>query len=67
VAPDAAGALRVEWSSVAGKLYTLQRSGELLTGFTDLQVHVAATAPLNSLRDATAVGVGPFFYRLRVE
>ena len=61
------GGVRVEWSSVQGKLYTVQRSGDLLSGFTDLQTHIAATAPLNSFHDASATGVGPYFYRLLVE
>lgn len=67
VSADPLGGVRVEWSSVQGKLYTVQRSGDLLSGFTNLQVHVAATAPLNSFRDATAAGAGPYFYRLLVE
>ena len=67
VRPDAQGGALVEWSSVAGKLYTLQRSGDLLTGFSDLQSHIPATAPKNSYRDATATGSGPYFYRLRLE
>jgi hypothetical protein len=61
------GGVGVEWSSVQGRLYTLQRSGDLLTGFADVQTHISATAPLNAFRDAAATGAGPYFYRLRVE
>ncbi len=67
VAPDPQGGVQVQWSSVAGKFYTLQRSSDLLQGFADLQTHIAATAPLNSFRDATALGTKPQFYRLEVE
>ena len=64
---DAREGVRVEWSSVEGKAYTLQRSSDLLSGFTTIQEHIAATAPLNGYRDDTAVGTGPYFYRLQVE
>jgi hypothetical protein len=67
VAADPLGGVRVAWSSVAGRFYTLQRSGDLLTGFTDVQTHVAATPPQNSVRDSGATGLGPFFYRVVVE
>ncbi len=67
VGPDPQGGVLVEWSSVAGRLYTVQRSGDLLGGFSDLQIHIPATAPKNSYRDATATGAGPYFYRLRLE
>ncbi len=66
VFPDPQGGFRVEWSSVQGKFYTLEHSSDLLQGFTDLQTHIAATAPTNSFRDA-ASGTGPQFYRLEVE
>jgi len=67
VRQDPLGGAFIEWSSVTGKLYTVQRSGELLGGFADLQVHIPATAPKNSFRDTTATGTGPYFYRLRLE
>jgi len=67
VFPDPLGGVSVEWSSVQGKLYTLQRSNELLSGFADVQTHIAATPSQNSFRDASATGVGPYFYRLLVE
>jgi hypothetical protein len=64
---DAQGGIRVEWSSVEGKAYTLQRSSDVTSGFTTIEAHIAATAPLNRYRDGTAVGAGPYFYRLQVE
>jgi|SRR6266480_4595385 len=67
VSPDPLGGVRVEWSSVQGKLYTVQRSSDLFSGFTDLQLHIAATAALTSFHDASATGPGPYFYRLLVE
>jgi hypothetical protein len=67
VTNDAAGGIRVEWSSVAGRVYTLQRSSSLLTGFTDLQQNIQATEPKNTYRDTNAAPPGPYFYRLRLQ
>jgi hypothetical protein len=61
------GGLVVEWSSSAGKRYTVQRSADLLDGFSDIGSQVQATVPKNSFHDATATGTGPYFYRLRLE
>jgi hypothetical protein len=67
VRSDPLGGTRVEWSSVTGKFYAVQRSGSLFNGFTNLQTHIAATSPQNSFRDSSATGFGPYFYRLVVE
>jgi hypothetical protein len=67
IQPAAPGGILIEWSSVAGKSYSIERSASLLTGFAPLLQGVAATAPMNSYRDATATGSGPYFYRLRVQ
>jgi hypothetical protein len=67
VVADPLGGLRIEWSSVPGKFYTLQKSDDLFSGFADLQTHIGATAPQNVFRDGSAAGAGPYFYRLRVE
>jgi hypothetical protein len=61
------GGLEVKWSSVAEKSYALQRSSNLLSGFVDIAPGQSATPPVNSFRDITATGEGPFFYRLRIE
>jgi hypothetical protein len=67
VSPDTPAGVQVVWSSVAGKLYTVQRSNNLLSGFATLRSHVAATAPQNTYHDSSATGSGPYFYRLLVE
>jgi hypothetical protein len=67
VLEDSVGGIRVEWSSVAAKLYTLQRSDDLFSGFSNLQTGIPATPPRNSFRDAGATGSGPYFYRLRIQ
>ena len=67
VGPDPLGGVAVRWSSAALHQYTVQRSGDLLTGFTNLQVNLDATPGINYFRDATATNRGPCFYRLRVQ
>jgi hypothetical protein len=57
----------VSWSSKDGVFYVLQRSQSLLSGFTDVATHIQGVAPTNSWQDTTALGAGPYFYRLRVE
>ena len=57
----------MRWSSILGKKYSVERSGDLLVGFTATQTNLSATPSLNTFRDTTAVGPGPYFYRLRVE
>ena len=64
---DPLGGLRVDWDSAPNKFYILQRSPQLLSGFSNVATHIPATAPQNSYRDASATGEGPYFYRLRVE
>jgi hypothetical protein len=63
---DPLGGVRVKWQSTAAQVYTLQRCSSVATGFVDMATSLAATPPLNSYRDATATGPGPYFYRLRL-
>ena len=66
VTPNPAGSV-IQWSSAQGKFYTVQRSTDLLTGFSDIQTHIPATAPLNSAQDPGSASGGQYFYRIRVE
>jgi hypothetical protein len=61
----AGGPLR--WTSVAGRSYTLERSGSLNGGFLSVQSGLAATPPLNAFTDASATGPGPYYYRVRLQ
>ncbi len=61
------GGLEVKWSSVPEESYAIQRSSNLLSGFVDIASGQAATPPVNTFRDITATGEGPFFYRLRID
>lgn len=57
----------VEWSSATSKRYRIQRSAHLPGGFGNLLTNVLATPPLNVHTDETAVGVGPWIYRVELE
>ena len=61
------GGTLIEWSSTAGRSYTLLRSPTVTGGFTPIATGVAATPTANSYRDTATTGAGPFFYLLRVE
>jgi hypothetical protein len=67
VGPDPLGGMAVRWSSVTLHQYTVQRSADLLAGFTNLQTNLDATPGTNYFRDAAATNRGPYFYRLRVQ
>ena len=66
VSGNPGGAL-IQWSSVSGKFYTVQRTPDLNSAFSDLQTHIAATAPTNSWQDPAPAGSGSYFYRIQVE
>lgn len=58
----------VNWSSVAGKNYWLERSTNLATGFnTVVATNLAATAPTNTLSDTAILPGNTRFYRVGVE
>jgi hypothetical protein len=58
----------IRWNSVAGKFYTLDRSTNLLLGFsTSVKTHIPATEPVNSETETNAIQNESFFYRVRLE
>ena len=57
----------VEWSSATSKRYRIQRSAHLPGGFGNLLTNILATPPLNVHTDETAVGFGPWIYRVELE
>jgi subtilisin family serine protease len=58
----------LNWPSVSGKIYRLERATNLVSGF-DSVVHtnITATAPTNTDTDAILSSGGPRFYRVRVD
>ena len=67
ITPDTLGGIRLEWSSVSNRVYVLQRSDQLLSGFADIRMDIPSSPPVNNYRDVTATGTGPYFYRLRIQ
>ena len=61
--------MAIEWTSVTGKYYTVQRSTNLMASpaFTDIASHVPAQTPVTVYTDTTATAEGPYFYRVQVE
>lgn len=58
----------VRWMSVDGKRYTLSRATNLVTGFDyRVQTNILGIAPANAATDTTAVGSGPWSYRVELE
>jgi hypothetical protein len=60
--------LTVSWQSALGIGYFLQRTTNLAVpgSFIPLATNLAGQAGVTSFTDTNAVGVGPFFYRVRV-
>jgi Bacterial TSP3 repeat len=69
--PTGAGetGLVVEWSSVTGKHYRVERSTNLLTVpvFTSIVSNISGQSPITVYTDMTATGSGPYYYRVIVE
>jgi parallel beta-helix repeat protein/predicted outer membrane repeat protein len=68
--PPATAGIVVCWSSVTGKVYSLDRATNLVSPApfdSCVRSNVPATAPINAEADTNAPGDGPCFYRIRVE
>jgi len=64
----ATGGIALKWpSGYYGQKYAVWRCSDLISGFTVLQGGIDATPPENTYEDATATGVGPYFYKVKVE
>ena len=57
----------IQWSSVAGKTYRVERTTNLMNGFSVLASSLAATPPMNTYTDATANGRGMYLYRIKLQ
>jgi hypothetical protein len=66
VGGEAAG-VRFTWGSIAGRLYTIERSAALPGGFEPIAQHLLPTPPENSFTDLTMTNAAVCFYRIKVE
>ncbi len=58
----------MRWQSVDGKNYTLSRLTNLPAGvWMPLWTNIPGVAPMNTATDTTAVGNGPWNYRVELE
>ena len=67
IQPALPSGILIQWSSVAGKTYTVQRSGVAGTNYTQLGWPITATTNSSQYYDPTATGTGPYFYRLKTQ
>lgn len=63
--PNASG-FRLSWPSQTNRTYTLERSTNLLAGFTVFQSSIAATPPMNTALDASATNAQTCYYRIKL-
>ena len=62
---NAGGGFVIEWPAATNRLYALDRSTNLMSGFTEIATCIMATPPMNAYTD-TVTGAGPFLYRVRL-
>lgn len=67
IQPGVSGGITLQWSSVIGQTYSVLRSSNLGTNFTQVGTAVFATNTLAQYYDPTAIGHGPYFYRISVQ
>jgi hypothetical protein len=58
--------LDVSWSSVTNRLYFLERTSNLVT-FSTIQSNIVGQAGVTTYPDTSALGSGPYFYRVGVQ
>ena len=63
--PNATG-FSLSWPSQTNRTYTLERSTNLLAGFTVFQIGIAATPPMNTALDTSATTAQLCYYRIKL-
>jgi hypothetical protein len=66
-ATNSTAGVTVSWESVSGIIYFIQRSSSLAAGFMTIQSNIVGQAGTTSYSDTSAIGNGPYFYRVGVQ
>jgi hypothetical protein len=66
ILPSQTSGIIVQWDSVPGKSYDVQRSAIVATNYIPMVTNLLATDTITSFQDSTANGLGPYFYRIQV-
>lgn len=59
--------VQLTWGSAAGRLYTIERTTNIVSGWIPISTHNQGTPPQNAATDPSATNRVPYFYRLRIE
>jgi hypothetical protein len=65
ITPSLTNGIVLQWPSVAGVNYAVQKSTNLSTGFVDVTSALSATPPMNTYTDVPTPGTPAAFYRIR--
>lgn len=66
--PQANGQMEIQWSTVPGKLYALERATTPDNGaFVTVVPRIAAVGEISRVVDTNARSPGPYYYRVRLE
>jgi hypothetical protein len=67
IQPAQPGGIIIQWSSVVGQTYMIERSSTVGTNYVQLGTPMKAVDTTAQYVDSTATGPGPFFYRLKLQ
>ncbi len=59
--------VQLTWGSAPARLYTIERTTNIVAGWTAISTHNQGTPPQNTAIDFNATNLVPYFYRLVVE
>ena len=59
----------VSWASQPDRLYAVDRTTNLVSNkiFVNLQSSISGRTGITSFKDTTAIGPGPYYYRVRLQ
>jgi PKD repeat protein len=67
ITPGGSNGVVISWQGIEGKQYGLYRSTNLFVEPLPIQTNIPGVEPMNTVTDTTAVGYGPWYYRVWLE